>query len=55
MSRRGPGAAVKQFAGRGDAEDGDGGAFGVVRGKIREIITGAGKNPRGGEIVRIRL
>jgi hypothetical protein len=53
MSRRGIGLVRKQLPARGDALDGDGGTFGVVRGKIREIITCAGKMPRGGEIIRV--
>ncbi len=55
MSRRGFGLVREQLPARGDALDGEGGAFRVVRGKIRKIITRAGKMPRGGEIIRVRL
>ena len=55
MSRRGIGLVRNQLPARGDALNGNDGAFGVVRGKIREIITRAGKMPRGGEIIRVRL
>ena len=49
------GAARQQLAARGDALDGEGGALGVVRGKIRQIKTCAGKLPRGREVIGVRL